>query len=122
MFFLGIAGPLMPYFLMTGILIAFTLEVSAEKMRKPGKVAPDHHCLCVTAKPGISDEFNYYICSQPDQTTQRDQADGRNPSLYCFQPPGMKNERKFAFNNDSLPSDKYIGRYFGLSPPCKFVS
>jgi len=122
MFFLGIAGPFMPYFLMMGILIAFTLEVSIEKMRKPEKISPDHHFRFLTEETETVDEPYYYFHIQLDQTSQQDLADHRDHSLSHFPPPGMKNGRKIIFRNDSLPSDNYIGCYFGLSPPCKFVS
>lgn len=122
MFFLGIAGPFMPYFLMMGILVAFTLEVSMGKMRKPEKVTPDHHLHFLTEETETTHEPYYYFHVQQDQTAQQNPADLGNHSLSHVPPPGMKNGRKIILHNDALPSDSFVGCYFGLSPPCKFVS
>lgn len=122
MFFLGIAGPFIPYFLMMGILIAFTLEISMEKLRKPEKVSPDHHFRLLTAETETAPEHCYYFDTQSDQTHQQDLADNRGQFRSHLPPPGIKNGRKIISCNDSLPSENYIGCYFGLSPPYKFVS
>jgi hypothetical protein len=122
MFFLGIAGPLIPYFLMTGILIAFTLEVSMEKLRKPEKESPDHHFYLTTKETETtSPEYCYHFCTQLDQTHQQDLAKNINHLQAHLPPPGLKNGRKIICLNDSLPVDHYINRYFGLSPPYRYA-
>lgn len=121
MFFLGIAGPLMPYLLTMGILIAFMLEVSTEELRKSEKISSNQNCLCMTGETEIKDEGCYYFHTQYHPPGQQDITANKNHFLSYFQPPGMYAERKVVFRSDALPADKYYGSCFGLSPPCKFV-
>jgi hypothetical protein len=120
MFFLGIAGPLLPYFLITGLLIAFTLEVSKEKLYKPEKESSDHHLYVATKEAEITFlEHCYHFYTQLDQTHQQDLAKDINHRQVYLPPPDMKNGKKITCLNDSLPVNNYINRYFGLSPPNK---
>jgi|GEM_PF-3170260 len=123
MFFLGIAGPLMPYFLMMGILIAFTLELSTEKLRKQEKQPVNHHLCVVTAQTGKSTpEHGYYFYNHSDLTKQQVSAKNIHPFQSHLPPPGMRKEPKVICFNDSFPAEDYVGGYFGLSPPYRFVS
>lgn len=122
MFFLGIAGPLMPYFLMMGILIVFTLEVRMEKLCKPEKGHIDHHIRILAREtepaslPGC-----YPFHTRIDQPHQKDTDESAFPCYPYFPSPDIKNEEKIICTNDFFRTAEYTEHYFGLSPPCMVV-
>lgn len=120
MFFLGIAGPLLPYLLMTGIIIAFTLEVSLEKLCRPGKELPDHHRTLYTPETmTLSEGQNYHFDQQQNQTSWPNAAEQVYPDHTCPEPPGTIWIN--ACPDTSMPAEGYHSRYSGLSPPLRFV-
>jgi hypothetical protein len=119
MFFLGIAGPLMPYFMMLGVLIAFTLGVSKEGLRNPEKEPMDQHIRLQVQETKIASLTG--CCHFYTKTDQSHQKKTDNNIFPLLPVQGIQKERKIICRNDSfLPAD-YTGNYFGLSPPGMFV-
>ncbi len=123
MFFLGIAGPFIPYLILTGILVVFTLETSREVMP-------------------IREDGSDYLKIQIFQDGPSLSAQG--PEFYYFRPGGQHSDHKQAEEHGSpaigslriLSPEKYEKDtcnyifnyslvltccYFGLSPPLALV-
>lgn len=122
MFFLGLAGPFMPYLLMTGILIVFALEVSVKKMCPPAKDPAGHSVSLLSGETGTMILADYcYFYSQVDESPQKDSNENGFLLHPYFPPPGMENETKISSINDFLNATDHHNCYFGLSPPCMFI-
>ncbi|MEL7586061.1 MAG: hypothetical protein AAGU19_05050 [Prolixibacteraceae bacterium] len=124
MFFLGIAGPLLPYFLMIGVLVAFTLEAGAEMMRKAEKEPADNHHirLATTETEAAAPEGLFYFRAHPDRL--QDQGIEENASLAFpgFLFPYIENEEQVVCRDSGVRLAGYVDCYFGLSPPDRCVS
>lgn len=118
MFFLGIAGPLLPYFLMIGILVAFTLEAGTGVLRKLEKENVDHHIrIAGTETETAAPEGLFYFNDRPDQS--QDQINAKNASLFIsgLLCPDIGNEQQIICRSARIRLADYVDCYFGLSPP-----
>ncbi len=121
MFFVGIAGPLMPYLLMTGLIIVLTMDVSMEKLHQPEKEHPDHHLSLLTEGTeinlvGHSDHFY----AQPVHPNHPDLAENVYPLRTFLIPPGRLKGKVRPYV--PIIAEGYCDCYFGLSPPVPFFS
>ncbi len=123
MFFLGIAGPLMPYFLVTGILVLFTLGVSMEKLYLREEEPVDNPHFLIAGESGTSlPEATCHYFDLTDKFSHQDFAEALSQGKTYFTPPEITGGVTFMSMDDSLSAEDYSGRYFGLSPPSSFVS
>ena len=124
MFFLGIAGPLIPYILFAGLLLSFSLGAieqgssSAEELQEKS---------IVLEKPTLASSANILencYCLQY-KTASPHQLDNQQTDLYCdsFQNRSSDNQKEFySFSyTQNFYLSEFADSYFGLSPPLSLV-
>ena len=112
----------MPYFLMTGILIVFALEVGVKKLHVPEKEPAGHSALMLPGDAGTTMPADCcYFYSQGDEFPQKD-FDEHVLLPHPYSPPPCTDyERRTGRINDFLNTADHHNHYFGLSPPCMLV-
>ncbi len=129
MFFVGIAGPFIPYFLMTGILIVLTLEISVDKLYQPAKESNDSYVRLVPEpipQEKTAPHYFFYPHSDPGQSNQQvpvqSEKEPAGLRQLAFSPPGIPHAGLTPRPCKLMINPGYVLHYSGLSPPFLFVS
>ncbi|WP_423127109.1 hypothetical protein [Gaoshiqia sp. Z1-71] len=118
MFFLGFAGPIVPYLLLTGIMLVLTLGTSKEALAKVTPDPEEKQILFNTEQINHTNHFSCYQISfqddEPDQSVVLGSALSLETTHLIL--PHTINDFQHAVG---IPYFKeYSSVYFGLSPPC----
>ena len=122
MFFVGLAGSMIPYILLMGVMLVFTLGANTEVMKKLS--SPKESAKTIQVETSTPDLVNQTISFHFSEHQFQDKSSQElpfeaSPVDECT--PPEKNE----ISNNKLFSPLhphynsiFCTRYFGLSPPC----
>ena len=117
MFFLGITGSLLPYILLTGVILVFTLETNKDILAESVKL-PSGKTIELEAQHHVNEELaNCYLFSfkgnKKDSKQISDPEDPEDTKISRF-----LYKKSIAYQSAYFKLTlKYNAPYFGLSPP-----
>ena len=123
MFFLGIAGPLIPYFILSGILLAFTLETSKDFMPLDQEASGCLTTRILQNEPTSVQKYeSSYFCFEDyyhkgHKQSKKYGAPGIDNLYFLFAERCEKEICNYIFHYSPV----LICCYFGLSPPSSRV-
>jgi len=122
MFFVGLAGSIIPYILFMGVMLVFTLGANAEVMKKlsPEKSEANVLEVDITVSASSTDPVNfnfsaYYNCPSKFSTEQTEDLSSDQPG--CLTTPPKKASSALFSNIQAHYRQNFCGWHFGLSPP-----
>ncbi len=122
MFFLGLAGPMMPYMLFLGVMLAFTFGTSKTTLAKT-ETETAAKIISISPESSSSNELTavYHTWFQKDRQDQQKTDELKSPPpAHSFTPYNFITQ-KIDSNPIDLYSHEYNDGYFGLSPPVLFI-
>lgn len=119
MFFLGLTGSLLPYLLLLGVVLTFTLATSQEALANMEN-KPDEKNISLPAAPETTTTLSncYQFHWNDFQENQKISNQDAFPADTAIKIPYL--HPTFSGGNfvGTFHSKKHIARFFGLSPPC----
>ena len=119
MFLVGIAGPFIPYFLLMGFLLVFTLETSRDFLPKAEEGPAGSKIHLLTEEKGFSGTAGCYHFNTHDSQKIGKKQLHKNFSLLkrYFQIPLQESQEIILQKHDNFLSSECNTCYFGLPPP-----
>lgn len=120
MFFVGLAGPFLPYILFTGVMLVFTLGANSDVLRKIALPQPENEFVLDSGSDNIQNTetgiqtADYHWSFGTDQPVPDQTGTDCKPSVLPRYPDHTKTLHPPIREHYS---SAYCASYFGLSPP-----
>jgi len=122
MFFVGLAGSIIPYILLMGVMLVFTLGANAEVMKKLSPEKNDSNVIKVEVNAvatANNDPVNFHFSAYNSfEKFTKEKTDDQS-ALILERSPEKIEINAFEVFSEIQPhySSAFSTRYFGLSPP-----